>query len=136
MTTRPAPPSGRPPPVEASLEGGVPIDLVALAEEICRRYRAEFPDEQERYGDAGIAWCLHDNQYILNWTVLARNGYGSLERELAWLARVLAARDFPLERLRRNLEIAADVARERVPDGGEPLADDLEAGARSVPARA
>jgi hypothetical protein len=133
VSTRPAPPSGRPPPAEASLERGAPIDLVALADEVCRRYRAEFPDEQERYGDAGVAWCLHDNQHILNWAVLARNGYGSLERELAWLARVLAARDFPLERLRRNLEIAADVVRERVPAGGELLADDLEAGARSVP---
>jgi hypothetical protein len=132
VTTRPAPPSGRPPPTEAALSGGEPLDLVALAEEICRRYRAEFPDEEERYGDAGIAWCVHDNQHILNWAVLERNGYGSLERELAWLARVLAGRDFPLERLVRNLDIAAAVVRERVPDGGAALADQLEAGARSV----
>ena len=39
------------------------------------------------------------------------------EERVAWLARILAARDFPLERLARNLEIAADVMREAsVPD--------------------
>jgi len=100
------------------------IDLVALATEICARYRAEFPDEQERYGDAGMAWCMHDNQHILNWAVGARNGLIDLEHELGWLARVLAARDFPLERLARDLEIAAEV----VP----ALADELSAGARFV----
>jgi hypothetical protein len=111
------------PPARAALAGSE-IDLVALAREICTRYRAEFPDEEARYGDAGMAWCLHDNQHILNWAVGARNGMVDLEHELAWLARVLAARDFPLDRLARNLEIAAEV----VP----ALADELAGGARFV----
>lgn len=42
------PPSGASPPSTAELEGGETLDLRALAEEVCRRYRAEFPDEQER----------------------------------------------------------------------------------------
>jgi hypothetical protein len=100
------------------------LDLVALAKEICARYRAEYPDEEERYGDAGMAWCLHDNQHILNWAVGARNGLVDLERELAWLAGVLSARDFPVERLARDLEIAAEV----VPD----LTEELAGGARFV----
>jgi hypothetical protein len=103
-----------------------PIELVPLAEEICRRYREEFPDEEGRYGDAGMAWCVHDNQHILNWAVGARNGYVDLRKELAWLGRVLEARDFPVERLARNLEIAAVVAAEL------PIADDLAAGANFV----
>jgi hypothetical protein len=111
------------PPARAGL-AGVEIDLVALAQEICRRYREEFPDEEGRYGDAGIAWCLHDNQHILNWAVGARNGLVDMERELAWLARVLAARDFPVDRLARDLEIAAEVAPE--------LAEELTEGARFV----
>lgn len=129
------PPSGVPPPVEAQVRGGEPIDLRALAEEICRRYRAEFPDEQGRYGDAGVAWCVHDNQHILNWAVGARNGLVELERELAWLARVLEAREFPLERLARDLDIAAEVAGERLEDPARGIAVALTAGAEFVRSR-
>ena len=123
--SRPAPPSGHAPPTEAALEGGEPLDLAALAREICRRYRDEFPDERERYGDAGGAWCVHDNQHILNWAVGARNGYVDLERELAWLARVLEAREFPLDRLARNLEIGAAVVEEQLDGDERALAGDL-----------
>ena len=129
--TRRQPPSGEPPPVEARLAGGGEVDLLALAREACRRYREEFPDEQDRYGDAGMDWCVHDNQHILNWAVLAQAGDADLERELAWLARVLAARGFPLERLVRDLEITADVAREQL-DGGGDVADRLMAASRSI----
>lgn len=111
------PPSGQPPP--ETVNG---VDLVALATEICARYRAEFPDEEQRYGPAGQAWCLHDNQYILAWALL---GPEVLEPNVAWLAGVLAARDFPLERLRRDLEIAAEVC----PDAAEAL----RAAAAAVP---
>lgn len=127
------PPYGEPPPAEVRLEGGEQVDLPALAAEVCRRYRAEFPDEEGRYGEAGVEWCVHDNQHILNWAVLAQAGYVDLDSELAWLARVLAARDFPLERLARDLEIAAEVMRERLGDQGGRVADRLEAAARSVP---
>ena len=126
------PPSGEAPPASARLPGGDPVDLVALATEICERYRAEFPDEQERYGDAGLAWCVHDNQHILNWAMLARGGDVDLDRELAWLARVLVARDFPLERLVRNLEIAAGVVRDRLDGAERAIADDLAAAASSL----
>jgi hypothetical protein len=103
------PPSGAPAPVTAELRDGEALDLRALAQEICRRYRDEFPDEEERYGEAGVAWCVHDNQHLLNWAVAESNGYGGFERELGWLAGVLEARDFPLERLARDLDIAAAV---------------------------
>ena len=106
------PPSGAAPPATARLSGGEVLDLRALAEEICERYRAEFPDEQERYGDAGMAWCVHDNQYLINWAVTEANGLGGLERQIDWLAGVLEARDFPLDRLARDLEIAAAVLEE------------------------
>lgn len=123
-------PSGAPPPEQAILVGAdAPIELAPLAREICRRYRDEFPDEAERYGDVGIAWCVHDNQHILNWAVGARNGYVDLQGELAWLARVLEARDFPLDRLARNLDIAAEVV------GDLPIAGDLAAGARFIRSR-
>jgi hypothetical protein len=120
------PPSGHPPPASAELRDGSTLDLRDIAEEICRRYRAEFPDEEARYGDAGVAWCIHDNQHILNWAITEANGYGGLEGQLAWLAGVLRARDFPLARLRRDLEIAAEVVEDR------ELSQTLLAGASSV----
>ena len=127
------PPSGAPPPATASLRDGRTVDLRALAERICARYRAEFPDEHERYGDAGMAWCVHDNQYIVNWAVIEASGYGGFERQLAWLAGILETRDFPLERLARNLEIGAEVAREQVGGArGDGLAAAMAGGAAFV----
>lgn len=98
------------------------MDLLALASEICRRYREEFPDERERYGEAGNAWCVHDNQHLLNWAVETVNGYFDIKHEVAWLANILEARQFPVQRLARGLDIGADVTRGEV-DGspGEEL---------------
>jgi hypothetical protein len=116
------PPSGLPAPTSAELPDGITIQLLPLAEEVCRRYREEFPDEEQRYGDAGIAWCVHDNQHLLNWAVLELSGHADLAREVTWLAGVLQARDFPLDRLARNLEVGATVAQERV---AAPTGQDL-----------
>lgn len=127
------PRGGMAPPVEAPY-GGAMLELRPLAQEICRRYRAEFADEEERYGDAGVAWCVHDNQHILGWacaSVAAADN--TLSEQVAWLARVLAARSFPLDRLTRDLEIAADIVREQVGDG-EPLAAALLAARVAVAA--
>lgn len=107
MSRRPAPPSSRAPGT-AELHGAA-FDLVAPAREICRRYRLEFPDEEGRYGDAGMAWCVHDNQHILSWAAMAVEYDLGMERQLEWLADVLRNRDFPIERLVRDLEIAAEV---------------------------
>lgn len=116
-----APPSGAAAPLEEVAPDGSTIDLRSLAKQVCARYRSEFPDEQERYGDAGQAWCVHDNQYILHWAMLDAQGATTLHDQIGWLARVLGARDFPLDRLGRNLEIAADV----VAEVGAPWADDV-----------
>lgn len=110
----PEPPSGDAPPTSAWLADEVALDLVALAQEICGRYREEFPDEEERYGDAGNAWCVHDNQHLLNSAAEAVNGYVDLTHEVSWLASVLEARNFPLDRLARNLDIGARVVLDRV----------------------
>jgi hypothetical protein len=130
---RPAPPSGEPPPRRARLDDGTELDLELLAREVCTRYRAEFPDERERYGEAGHLWCLHDNQHLLNWAALDAAGVVALDEQVAWLARVLEAREFPLDRLARDLDIAAAVVRERV--GGDDLATALAAAASMVRSR-
>ena len=116
MSTRPAPPSGTPPPAVAPLPDGAELDLLPLARSICERYDAEFPDERERYGPAGQQWCVHDNRWLLLWAVMdAEFGTVDLSRQVEWLARVLEARDFPLDRLARDLEIAAEQLEPAVP---------------------
>ncbi len=107
-----AAPSGIAAPIDAEAPDGTVLDLRDLAREVCRRYREEFPDEEPRYGDAGQAWCVHDNQYLLHWALLDVQGTTSLDDQVGWLGRVLAARDFPLDRLARDLELCADVVAE------------------------
>jgi hypothetical protein len=111
------PPSGGDdaPRVSARLGAkGPALDLLTLATEICGRYRQEFPDEKKRYGEAGNQWCVHDNQHLLNWGVEAVNGHLDINQEVSWLASVLEARGFPIERLARTLELGAAVILEQV----------------------
>lgn len=105
-----------PPPEHVTGPHGRRIDLVAIARKTCVAYDREFPDERQRYGPAGAEWCRHDTQHLLNWAVLSLTQELDYERELAWLARILEARDFPLARLARCLELLAQTTRESVPD--------------------
>lgn len=128
MSTRP-PRGGTPPPDTATLPGGYVLFLAPLAHEVCRRYMLEFPGDRERYGDAADAWCVHDTQYLLAWAAMDAEGGGSLlERNVDWLARVLAARGFPLEQLVRDLELAAEVVTETHGEAAAALAERLRAG--------
>jgi hypothetical protein len=65
---------------------------------------------------------VHDNQHLINWALVEANNYGGFERQLAWLAGVLEARDFPLQRLARNLEIAATIVTASSPGRRTPSA--------------
>lgn len=132
--TRPMPPGGAAPPTRARTAAGDTIDLLPLAEEICRRYEAEFPDERERYGPAGAAWCVHDNLHLLAWAIQeARDGTLDLGEQVAWLATVLRSRGFPVARLARDLLLAAEVVAERLPD--EALTWDVAATLTAAAAR-
>ena len=123
-----APPSGSAAPIDVVTPDGGTVDVRTLAQEVCRRYRAEYPDEEERYGDAGQEWCVHDNQYLLHWALLDVQGTTSLADQVAWLARVLQARDFPLDRLARDLELCAEV----VEEGGHAWGGEVAARLRAV----
>jgi len=107
------------------------LELEPLDREVCGRYRDEYPDERERYGAAGEAWCVHDTLYVLAWAADDLRPAGAeLIGNVTWLARVLAARNFPVERLARSLEIAADV----VADAGFSDADAFAERLRSASA--
>jgi hypothetical protein len=107
------PQGGTPPPAIAELPNGERLLLTPLAAEIGRRFYAEFPDELDRYGPAGRDWCQHDNQWLLAWAVedLAVGGT-HFASNVRWLAGLLRARGYPVERLGRDLEIAGDVVAE------------------------
>jgi hypothetical protein len=133
--SRPEPPGGAPPPAHAFTHDDTPIDLLPLAQEICARYRHEFPDEEERYGPAGMEWCLHDNQYLLAWAIQdTRDATVVLSEQATWLAAVLNARDFPIARLARDLEIAAEVLRTSpvLGDLAQAVSENLAASATTV----
>jgi hypothetical protein len=81
---------------------------------------------------AGRSLALH-RLHCLHWAVLDVEGSADVEREVAWLASILSARGFPLERLARNLELAADVVAEGVAAPGAAVADRLRAAAAGLP---
>jgi hypothetical protein len=131
VSGRTAPPSGWPPPEDALL-GETTVALGPLAATVADRYFAAHPEDLERYGpDVARAWELHDTRYLLSWAIGDVEDHVDLDRQVAWLARILEARSFPLEHLASNLELAADVVAEAV-DGGAPVAERLRAAAALV----
>jgi hypothetical protein len=130
VSGRTAPPSGWPPPTQGRL-GDAQIELEPLARVIADRYFERFPEDLERYGDAARAWELHDTQHLLHWAIGDVEGYVEMNHHVDWLARVLAARDFPLEHLAVNLELAAEVVGSAVARGDE-IAQRLVAAAAAV----
>jgi len=130
VSRRPAPPSGWPPPDRARL-GGEEIALLPLAEKISRRYFERHPEDLERYGDVARDWEVHDTLHLLNWAIGDVEGHVELEEQVAWLAGVLEAREFPLEHLASNLDLSADVTAEAM----APVADRLRAAAALVRGR-
>ena len=103
-----------------------------LAEEVSGRYFAEFPDDLDTYGEVAREWCVHDNRYILAWAIGDLAGHRMLAEQVEWLAGLLAARDYPLERLARNLELAGDVLAEHVPDHRDEAVELLASAAAAV----
>jgi hypothetical protein len=132
------PPSGTAPPTAAPSPSGdgSEIDLYALAAATVTRYYAEFTDEDAVYGEVGRLWCQHDLQHLLNWAALDVAGHVSLDEQVAWLARILEAREFPILRLARSLELGAEVVRSDVAGGGaEAMAAKLDGAAAMIRAR-
>jgi hypothetical protein len=131
------PPSGTAPPTAAPspFNDGSQIDLYALAAATVERYYAEFTDEDAVYGEVGRLWCQHDLQHLLNWAALDVAGHVTLDEQVAWLAKVLESRQFPILRLARSLELGAGVVRDRLGDGAEVMAVKLDGAAAMIRAR-
>jgi hypothetical protein len=134
MSRFPAPPSGSPPPTSARTPDGATVDLVFVAERAAEAFVAAFPDYAERYGPVAIPWLVHDDQHLLNWAILSLGGQVDFEAELAWLARVLESRDFPLKWLASGLDVLAQTVRDLHPTLVE-VAARLDDGAAFVAGR-
>jgi hypothetical protein len=134
VTDRPTrPPGGWPPPGRATLEGRE-VELLPLAVAVSERYFQRYPEDLERYGEPARQWEIHDTQHLLNWAIGDVEGHVELERQVGWLAGVLEARDFPLEHLAGNLELAGDVVAEAL-GGADALAGRLREAAAHVRGR-
>ena len=132
---RPARPGGEPPPESMRLPDGSEAELGPLVREITDRYVAAFPDELDRYADPDVMreWSEHDNRHLLNWAAQHASGrLAGFQSQIAWLARVLEARDFPLPRYAADLAIAAEVVHSRLGARGEAVAESLREGAEMV----
>ena len=114
---RTQPPGGWPPPEHATL-GGRPVALLPLAAVVSERYFHRYPEDLERYGDLARQWEVHDTQHLLNWAIGDVEGHVDLEQQVGWLAGVLEARDFPIEHLAGNLELAAETVEDELGDAG------------------
>lgn len=96
------------PPAYAPVDG-VGVDFVPITDVVAHRYFAERLPHGEVPEHLARRWHAHDTAYLLQWGIDDISGYGSLERELRWLADVLAHRSFPLGGLAANLDILAEV---------------------------
>jgi len=130
---RTQPPGGWPPPDRATLAGRQ-VELPPLAAAVSERYFQRYPEDLERYGDLARQWEIHDTQHLLNWAIGDVEGHVELERQVGWLAGVLEARDFPLEHLAGNLELAGEVVADEL-DGAEALGGRLRDAAAHVRGR-
>ena len=133
-TLRP-PAGGLAPPQAVTLPDATELDLRPIARKVTDAHFARHPDELERYGEAGRAWCTHDNQHLLNWAALDLDGRADFDRQLRWLSNVLTARGYPLENVGDNLRTAAAVIEsEAAGASAQALADRLRLGAESLAA--
>jgi hypothetical protein len=101
-----------PPPAAATLSDGATLDLVALAEAVAELHLERHPEDVERYGpELAEEWCVHDVRHLINWAAHDIE----LSRQVAWLARVLDARGYPLANLADCLRTAAEVIERETP---------------------
>jgi len=107
-----------------------PSQWLSIAQTICDRYYAEFPDHAERFGERGRRYCAHDNAYLVGWLVdaLDTSGPGSFATNVEWLRGLLEARGFPMDAFRRNLHLVGEAVAILRPEDAQRI-DGLVSGA-------
>ena len=112
-----------------------PARWLGVAEAVCERFYAAFPDHDVRYGGRGRAFCAHDNAYLVSWLldVLDGGDPASFATNVAWLRSLLNARGFPMDAFSRNLDFVRDAVTEIRPQSQEHIRA-LIAAAQASPA--
>ena len=100
------------PPATVMTATGETVELVPLAEEVTRRHLARHQEDVTRYGhELAWEWCVHDMQHVLAWAIADQEFRG----QLAWLARLLDARDYPVNNVFDCVVTAAEVVGQELP---------------------
>lgn len=112
-----------------------PSHWLSIAQEVCDRYYAEFPDHDGRYGDRGRRYCAHDNAYLVAWLVDALDAAGpaSFAVNVEWLRGLLEARGFPMGAFRRNLQLVGEAVATLRPDDAQRIDELVSAAAGTKP---
>jgi hypothetical protein len=102
-----------------------PSQWLDIAQTICDRYYAEFPDHDERFGERGRSYCAHDNAYLVAWLVDALDtaGPASFAVNVEWLRGLLEARGFPMDAFRRNLRFVGEAVMTIRPDDTDRIVE-------------
>jgi hypothetical protein len=90
-------------------------DVLAAAEEATVRFAVAHPEMDERYGERGRAYAVHDNAYLVAWVqnAVELKAPDTLRRNLRWLLDLLVAREFPRDWFLESLDIVTAVMLER-----------------------
>ena len=91
-----------------------PWQYLPVAATVTEQLLAEFPELAARYGQRGRDYGVHDTAYQMGWIVSAieLDSPDILRSNVIWLRDLLAARGFPLEPFRRNLELTIEACKE------------------------
>ena len=114
-----------------------PSRWLEIAETVCARYYTEFPEQDERYGNRGRTYCVHDNAYLVAWLVgaLEDAGTDSFGSNVAWLRSVLESRGFPMDAFGRNLDLVGEAVGAVRPGDADRIRDLVAAARSEGPAR-
>lgn len=111
-----------------TLDAALPPACLAAAELATDRFCDREPQLIERYGERGRAYTLHDFTYLFAWAMDAQalDAPAVFDRNVLWLADLLAARDFPMIWYVGSVRLAREVAVEQgllTEDGAVRLLD-------------
>jgi hypothetical protein len=90
-------------------------EVLAAAEDATVRFAVTHPEMDERYGERGRAYAVHDNAYLVAWVqdAVELEAPDTLRRNLRWLLDLLVAREFPRDWFLESLDIVTAVMLER-----------------------
>jgi Phycobilisome protein len=90
----------------------------------------EKPELLERYGETGRVRCLEDMHFNIEHLApaVALGEPVLFARYVVWLRDMLAARNVPVDDVRRSLELTNDMVNQHLPEHAHAIVDVINAG--------